>query len=55
VSLPPRRAAAPDELSFAPLTRHINAVLRGEQEPRLLAVDTAQALQKLAASAEQHR
>jgi predicted dehydrogenase len=52
-------AAAPEELSFAPLTRHINAVLRGEQEPRLLAVDTAlptaQALHELAASAEQHR
>ena len=47
--------AASDELSFAPLTRHINAVLRGEQEPRLLAVDTAlptaQALHELAESA----
>ena len=46
--------AAPEELSFAPLTRHINAVLRGEQEPRLLAVDTAlptaQALDQLAES-----
>ena len=44
--------AAPDELSFTPLTRHINAVLRGEQAPRLLAVDTslptAQALSDLA-------
>jgi predicted dehydrogenase len=52
-------AAAPEELSFAPLTRHINAVLRGEQEPRLLAVDTAlptaQVLHELAESAEQHR
>jgi len=46
--------AAPEELSFAPLTRHIDAVLRGEQEPRLLAVDTAlptaQALDQLAES-----
>jgi hypothetical protein len=49
--------AAPGELSFAPLTRHIDAVLRGEQEPRLLdtALPTAQALHKLAASAGQHR
>jgi predicted dehydrogenase len=51
--------AAPDELSFAPLTRHINAVLLGEQEPRLVAVDTAlptaRTLHELAASAEQHR
>jgi hypothetical protein len=41
------------------LTRHINAVLLGEQEPRLLAVDTAlpiaRALHELAASAERHR
>ena len=46
--------AAPDELSFTPLTGHINAVLRGEQAPRLLAVDTAlptaQALNDLAES-----
>jgi len=51
--------AAPDELSFTAITRHINAVLRGEQEPRLLAVDTslptAQALHELAESAGQHR
>jgi predicted dehydrogenase len=51
--------AAPDELSFAPLTRHIDAVLRGEQEPRLLAIDTAlptaQALAELAESAQQNR
>ena len=44
--------AAPDELSFTPLTGHIDAVLRGEQAPRLLAVDTslptAQALSDLA-------
>jgi predicted dehydrogenase len=33
--------AAPDELSFTALTGHINAVLRGEQAPRLLAIDTA--------------
>jgi predicted dehydrogenase len=51
--------AAPDELSFTAITRHINAVLRGEQEPRLLATDTAlstaQALHELAESAERHR
>jgi predicted dehydrogenase len=33
--------AAPDELSFTAITAHINAVLRGEEEPRRLAVDTA--------------
>jgi predicted dehydrogenase len=47
--------AAPDELSFTPLTRHINAVLAGQQEPRLLAIDTAlptaQALDELATRA----
>jgi predicted dehydrogenase len=46
--------AAPDELSFTPLTAHIDAVLRGEQDPRLLAIDTAlptaQALNDLAES-----
>jgi predicted dehydrogenase len=46
--------AAPDELSFTALTGHINAVLRGEQAPRLLAIDTAlrtaQALNDLAES-----
>jgi predicted dehydrogenase len=46
--------AAPGELSFTPLTRHIDAVLRGEQAPRLLAIDTAlptaQALDELAES-----
>ena len=51
--------AAPDELSFTAITRHINAVLRGEQAPRLLATDTAlapaQALHVLAESAERHR
>jgi predicted dehydrogenase len=55
----PRRFAAADELSFTPLTRHINAVLRGEQEPRMLAVDTslplARALQELAESARRRR
>lgn len=38
---PRRYPAAPEELSFTALTRHINGVLRGEEEPRLLAVDTA--------------
>lgn len=38
---PRRYQAAPEELSFTGLTRHINAVLRGEEEPRLLAADTA--------------
>lgn len=56
---PSRFPAAPDELSFTAITRHINAVLRGEQEPRLLAADTAlstaQALHDLAESAERHR
>ncbi len=51
--------AAPDELSFTAIIRHINAVLRGEQEPRLLATDTAlapaRALHELAESAERHR
>lgn len=37
---PRRYQAAPEELSFTALTRHINAVLRGEEEPRLLAADT---------------
>jgi len=54
-----RRFAAADELSFTPLTRHINAVLEGEQEPRTLAVDTslplARALDDLAGSARRHR
>ena len=38
---PRRYPAAPEELSFTALTRHINGVLRGEEEPRRLAVDTA--------------
>jgi len=37
---PHRYPAAPEELSFTALTRHINGVLRGAEEPRLLAVDT---------------
>jgi len=37
---PRRYPAAPEELSFTALTRHINGVLRGEEEPRLLAVDS---------------
>ena len=49
---PRRYPAAPEELSFTALTRHINGVLRGEEEPRLLAVDTtlpvAQGLHDLA-------
>jgi predicted dehydrogenase len=55
----PRRFAAADELSFTPLTRHINAVLEGEQAPRALAVDTslplARGLHDLAESARRHR
>jgi predicted dehydrogenase len=51
----PRHFTAADELSFTPLLRHINAVLRGEEEPRVLAVDTslplALALRDLAESA----
>jgi len=38
---PRRYPAAPEELSFTALTRHINGVLRGEEEPQRLAVDTA--------------
>ena len=37
---PRRYPAAPEELSFTALTRHIHGVLRGEEEPRLLAADT---------------
>ena len=48
-------AAGPDEPSFTAAIRHINAVLAGEAEPRLLAVDTslrpARALHDLASSA----
>ncbi|HYB88136.1 MAG TPA: Gfo/Idh/MocA family oxidoreductase [Streptosporangiaceae bacterium] len=48
-------AAGPNQYSFTPAVRHIQAVVRGEEEPRLLAIDTspgsAQALQDLAVSA----
>ena len=48
-----------DQRHHRPLTRHINAVLRGEEEPRRLAVDTAlpvaQGLHDLAGAAEQNR
>jgi predicted dehydrogenase len=54
---PRRYPAAPEELSFTALTRHINGVLRGEEEPRLLALDTAlpvaRALHDLAQAAGQ--
>ena len=47
--------AGTDEPSFTAAIRHINAVLAGEAEPRLLAVDTslplARALHDLAGSA----
>ena len=48
-------AAGPDRHSFTPAVRHIQAVVRGEEQPRLLAVDTslgsARALHDLASSA----
>jgi predicted dehydrogenase len=48
-------AAGPDQHSFTPAVRHIQAVVRGEEEPRLLAIDaslgSALALHDLAASA----
>jgi len=51
-------AAGPYEHSFTPAVRHIQAVVRGEEEPRLLAVDTslgsALALRDLASSAADH-
>jgi len=37
----PRTRQASDEPSFGPAIRHIHAVLRGEEEPCLLAIDTA--------------
>jgi hypothetical protein len=44
-----------DQQSFTPAVRHIQAVVRGEEEPRLLAVDTSlgstKALHDLARSA----
>jgi predicted dehydrogenase len=47
--------AGPNRESFTPAVRHIQAVVRGEEEPRLLAIDTslgsAQALGGLARSA----
>jgi len=47
--------AGPNKESFTPAVRHIQAVVKGEEEPRLLAVDTslgsAQALDDLARSA----
>ena len=51
-----RRAIGPYRQSFTPLIRHIQAVIRGEEEPRLLAADTAlgsaRALRDLAAAAK---
>ena len=50
------RAIGPYRQSFTPLIRHIQAVIRGEEEPRLLAADTAlgsaRALRDLAAAAK---
>ena len=47
--------AGPNKESFTPAVRHIQAVVRGEEEPRLLAIDTslgsARALDDLARSA----
>jgi predicted dehydrogenase len=47
--------AGPNKESFTPAVRHIQAVVKGEEEPRLLAIDTslgsAQALDDLARSA----
>jgi predicted dehydrogenase len=37
----PRTEPTADEPSFAPAIRHIHAVLRGDEAPRLLAIDTA--------------
>jgi predicted dehydrogenase len=49
------RGAGPNRHSFTPVIQHIQAVVRGEEEPRLLAVDTslgsALALQDLASAA----
>jgi predicted dehydrogenase len=48
-------AMGPDQYSFTPAVRHIQAVVSGQEEPRLLAVDTslgsARALTDLASSA----
>jgi len=50
--------AGPNQHSFTPAIQHIQAVVRGEEEPRQLAVDTslgsAEALQDLARSAASH-
>ena len=50
------RAIGPYRQSFTPLIRHIQAVIRGEEEPRLLAADTAlgsaRALHDLAVAAK---
>ena len=35
------RAIGPYRQSFTPLIRHIHAVIRDQEEPRLLAADTA--------------
>jgi predicted dehydrogenase len=51
-------AAGPNEHSFTPAVSHIQAVVSGQEEPRLLAVDTslgsARALHDLAGSAAAH-
>jgi predicted dehydrogenase len=53
----PKTVPASGEPSFSPAIAHIQAVLAGEQEPRLLAVDTAmataRALHDLAAASQQ--
>src|SRR5215471_19221662 len=50
------QGSGPNRESFTPLIQHIQAVIRGEEEPRLLAVDTAlgsaRALHDLAAASE---
>jgi predicted dehydrogenase len=50
------QGSGPNRESFTPLIQHIQAVIRGEEEPRLLAVDTAlgsaQALRDLAAASQ---
>jgi DNA-binding transcriptional regulator of glucitol operon len=50
------QASGASQRSFTPLIRHIQAVLRGEEPPRLMAVDTAlgsaRALNDLAAASQ---
>jgi predicted dehydrogenase len=50
------QGSGPNRESFTPLIQHIQAVIRGDDEPRLLAVDTslgsARALQDLAAASQ---